>query len=76
MEAAREAICLTYHRSFGGSYPETLREDTSKVGGAGTVPQQLAIMKLLKWFVTLTLSFTLNPEDLQFKGDRRKRTTK
>lgn len=67
MEAAREAICLTYHRSFRGSYPETLWEDTSEVGGAGTVPQQLAIMKLLKWLVTLTLSFTLNPEDLQFK---------
>lgn len=58
--------CYTYHRSFRRSYPQTLREDAGEVGGAGAVPQQLAVVELLEGLVTLALSLTLNPEDLQF----------
>lgn len=59
--------CVTYHRSFRRSYPQTLRQDPSEVGGAGAVPQQLAVVELLEGLVTLALPFTLNPEDLQFR---------
>lgn len=58
---------FTYHRSFRRSYPQTLREDPSEVGGAGAVPQQLAVVELLEGLVTLALPLTLNPKDLQFR---------
>lgn len=58
---------FTYHRSFRRSYPQTLGEDPGEVGGAGAVPQQLAVVELLEGLVTLALPLTLNPEDLQFR---------
>lgn len=63
---------FTYHRSFRWSYSETLREDASKVGSAGAMPEQLTIMKLSEWFVTLIFSFTFNLEDLDHLKTERK----
>lgn len=56
---------ITYHRSLWGCNTKTLRHDTSVVGGARAVPQQLAIVKLLERTEPLVLSLTNNFEDLQ-----------
>lgn len=65
-DAGSQRSCFTHHGSFRWRYPQALREDASEVGGAGAVPQQLAVVELPEGLVTLALPLTLNPEDLQF----------
>lgn len=54
----------TYHRCFRWGNPETLGQDSSKVGGPGAMPQQPSVMQLLERLVALALPFTLYLKDL------------
>lgn len=52
------------HRCFRWGNPETLGQDSSKVGGPGAMPQQPSVMQLLERLVALALPFTLYLKDL------------
>lgn len=60
----------THHWGLWRSNTKTLRQDSSIVRGARTVPQQLAIVQLLEGTVPLVLSLSDNFEDLT---DRKKK---
>lgn len=61
----QQLISPTHHWGFWRGNAKTLRQDTSVVGGARTVPQQLAIVQLLEGTVPLALSLSTDFEDLK-----------
>lgn len=66
----------TYHRCFRWGDPETLGQDSGKVGGPGPMPQQPSVMQLLERLVALALPFTLYLKDLVGILNKRERRRK
>ena len=59
---------VTGDRSFGGCNSETLRQDSSIVGGSGTVPQKHSVVQFLELFEAFRFALAGNFEDLDINN--------